>query len=235
MAKKTDTVAKRWEELIGSGVAVKAVADLKKFEENIDADVVEKKIDPTVVATLPDLEDVSWILDAKSLVGQSVNKAFAQAGLDPKNPIHWKILVYLFAFAHFGQWPGRGRQREWTGQRYAQLKSDFQKVRDEKPTISSIEVCRILKKRHGDRYGCSAERLDKEVKKAYDPKFNTTLAPFVDMSLLVEKAVFIKRGLTWSQNVEAEKRNIILKFLQELRGRQKAKARAPATSNGNGR
>jgi hypothetical protein len=90
-------------------------------------------------------------------------------------------------------------------------------------------VCKILKKRHGDRYGSSAERLDKEVKKAYDPKFNTTLAPFVDMNLLIERAVFLKQGRTWSPEVEVEKRHIILKFLQEQRGRQKAKASA----NGN--
>jgi hypothetical protein len=229
MVKKLDTVTKRWDELISSGVAAKAIADLKKLDENIDADVTETKIDPAAFATLSDFEDVSWILDAKSLLGKAVHTAFAQAGLDPKIPTHWTILVSLFAFAHFGQWPGRGRRREWTGQRYAQLKNDFQKIRDEKPTISSIEVCKILKKRHGDRYGSSAERLDKEVKKAYDPKFNTTLAPFVDMNLLIERAVFLKQGRTWSPEVEVEKRHIILKFLQEQRGRQKAKASA----NGN--
>jgi hypothetical protein len=84
MVKKLDTVTKRWDELISSGVAAKAIADLKKLDENIDADVTETKIDPAAFATLSDFEDVSWILDAKSLLGKAVHTAFAQAGLIQK-------------------------------------------------------------------------------------------------------------------------------------------------------
>jgi hypothetical protein len=236
MVKKADTVAKRWDELVNTGPGIELAARLKEFEEKARADVVEEKIDANVLATLPDLVDptiVSWILDPKSFVDQAVQTAFVKTGLDPKNPIHWTILVYLFAFVHFGKWPGRGRRREWTRQKYAQLHNDFQSIRNQKPTISSVEVCRILKKRHGDRYRSSAERLDKEVKKAYNPQFNTALARFVDMMLSIEKAVRLKQGLTWSPDDEAEARNRTVKLLQERRGRQKAISSAPTTSIAN--
>jgi len=55
-------------------------------------------------------------------------KAFDAAGLDPVNPIHWRILISFFAMAHFGQGKGRGRPAEWDGERYSKLLQDVDRV-----------------------------------------------------------------------------------------------------------
>ena len=44
--------------------------------------------------------------------------AFTAAGLDPKNPFHWRLLVSVFALAHFRKRRGRGRPEEWSDTLY---------------------------------------------------------------------------------------------------------------------
>ena len=55
MIKKADTVAKRWDELVSSGIGKKLATSLQEFEEKIDTEVSKEKIDITdVIATLRD-------------------------------------------------------------------------------------------------------------------------------------------------------------------------------------
>ena len=141
--------------------------------------------------------------------------------LDPKNPIHWNFLVYLFALAHFGKWPGRGRPLEWKGERYTQLQRDFDRIRNEKPTIASIEVCGVLKERDTliDIVSLPQTRLDKEVKRAYDPRFNPDIAAFIWVML---KAFEQSASKTWSSvgsEVEAETMKEITRRSTEAKGK----------------
>jgi hypothetical protein len=226
MIKKADTVAKRWDELVSSGIGKKLATSLQEFEEKIDTEVSNEKIDITdVIATLRDSVGptiVPFSLNPSKITDRAVITAFDKAGLDPKNPIHWNFLVYLFALAHFGKWPGRGRPLEWKGERYTQLQRDFDRIRNEKPTIASIEVCRVLKKRYPDRYSePSPERLDKEVKRAYDPRFNPDIALFIWVMLKAFEQAHLKRGLPWGPEVEAETMKEILAGLQKRKERQK--------------
>jgi hypothetical protein len=234
MIKKADTVAKRWDELVSSGIGKKLATRLQEFEEKIDTEVSKEKIDTEVSKEKIDIADViatlrdsvgptivPFSLNPSKIADRAVITAFDKAGLDPKNPIHWNFLVYLFALAHFGKRRGRGRPPEWKPERYTQLQRDFDRIRNEKPTIASIEVCRLLKKRHPDRYSPSPERLDKAVKRAYDPRFNPDIAAFMWVMLKAFEQAHLKRGLPWGPEGEAETMKEILAFLQKLKERQK--------------
>src|SRR5947207_1308413 len=43
-----------------------------------------------------------------------VVRAFDEAGLNSRNPLHWRLLMYLFSIAHFGPKRGRGPRRFWS-------------------------------------------------------------------------------------------------------------------------
>jgi hypothetical protein len=224
MVKKADTVAKRWAEVVNSGWSAKLSAGLQELTE---------KFGPDAFAVIPDWnEDLpKWVdptiaifrLNPSSPLDQAVRTAFDKAGLDPKHPVHWKLLVNMFAWAHFGERPARGRPKEWTGEKLAELMHDFSRIRYEKPTIAEIAVCRLLKKRHPAKYGSetgepSPGRLTKEVKRAFDPKFNPWLAAVVTIAIESFKAAQLKKGLVWNPEVEAENKKRFLKVFVE-RGR----------------
>jgi hypothetical protein len=235
MIKKADTVAKRWDDLVSSGVGKELATSLQEFEEKIDTEVSKEKIDiADVIATLRDSVGptiVPFSLNPSKITDRAVITAFDKAGLDSKNPIHWNFLVYLFALAHFGKLRGRGRPPEWKGERYTQLQRDFDEIRNEKPTIASIEVCRALKKRHAGRYKLSAERLDKEVKRAYDPRYNPDIAVFTWVMLKAVGEAHIKRGLAWGPDVEAETLKGIITSLRKRKERQKTSRASAETAS----
>jgi hypothetical protein len=227
MVKKADTVAKRWAEAVNSGIGADLSAGLQKLT---------KKFGPDALAVIPDWnEDLpKWVdptiaifrLNPSSPFDQAARTAFDKAGLDPKHPVHWKLLVGMFAWAHFGERGRRGRRRDWTDERYVRLFNHFFEIRKEKPTISCIQVCRLLKKRHPAQYGepggkPSAERLDKEAKKAFDPNFNPMLAHFSILMLEIEKVVHLKKGLEWGPDIEAETIKTIHKIVKEQRNPKK--------------
>jgi hypothetical protein len=210
--------------LVNSGFGVELASALKRIEERIGRDAIEEKLDAGVIGMDPTI--VPFNLDPSKIADRAVVTAFDKAGLDPKNPMHWNFLVYLFAFAHFGKWEGRrGRPLEWKGERYDQLQRDFDRIRKEKPTIASIEVCRLLKKRHPDKYSePSPERLAKEIKKAYDPRFNPNMAVFLSVMIKALEEGYLRNGLRWSPEVEAEKTKDILARLLACRCRWPAES-----------
>ena len=214
MTKTTDTVAKRLAQLFDSGVGAKVSARLKE---------VEKEIGPDASVVLPDFADPTMAiltLDPSSTFDQAAITAFNKAGLDPKDPIHWRLLVILFSWAHFGKWRFRGRPPEWIT-RHEQLLHDFYTIKNEKGEIKDIAVCRILRKRYSDRYAQSAERLAKEVKRAQDPKFNPTLAHLLKIFVSAEKRDYQRKNIEWSSAIEAEKKSNYLEMLTAIRKKKK--------------
>src|ERR1700722_5320884 len=197
MAKTTDTVAKRFASLLSSGIGARLSAQVKARE---------KKIDPDANIDLPEWADPTMAvltLNSSSILEQAAITAFKKADLDPKDSIHWWALVILFSWAHFGKWPGPGRPTKWTSKKYEELLRNFYKIRNEKPAISAIQVCRILKTRHTIKYdGTSAGRLAKEVKKAQDPKFNPSLAHLLETMMKAARADYQRQNLSWSPDVE---------------------------------
>ncbi len=216
MAKSNDTVKKRLAELFSSGLGAEVSARVKEVEKEIglDANIVPADwVDPTMVALT---------LNPSSVFDQAAITAFNKAGLDSKDPIHWRLLMILFSWAHFGKWPGPGRPPKWTGKRYSQLLHDFSTIRNEKSTIPDIEVCRILKKRHREKYDkSSADRLAKEVKRAQNPKFNPLLTQFLEIMLIGAKMDHRRKNIPWNPDVEAEKTRRYLELILKVSGPKK--------------
>jgi hypothetical protein len=161
--------------------------------------------------------DSALTLRKESPLYRPVATVFASAGLDPKNPFHWRFLFECFCWVHSRPQGKPGRPRKWS-QNYSQLTRDFALVRKEKPAISNVEVCRIMKKRWPDRYGRpdespSAERIAKEVKKSQNPKFDPALRAALDNLLGLVRQDFDERGLEWNADTEAQKSKRWLELL----------------------
>jgi hypothetical protein len=218
MAKTTDTVAKRLAELFNSGLGAKVSAGVKELE---------KKIGPDANIVLPDWAEPTMdalTLNPSSIFDKAAITAFTKAGLDPKDAIHWKVLIIMFSWAHFGKWPGRGRPPMWI-KRQEQLLRDFYTIKNEKGDIKVIPVCRILKTRYPSRYTQTAERLAKEVARARDPKSNPSLAYLLEIMIEAEKRDHLRQNIDWSPTIEAEKRKAYLEMVLSLRLRKKTAAR----------
>jgi hypothetical protein len=128
MAKTTDTVAKRLAQLFDSGLGAEVSVRLKELE---------KEIDPDVNVVLSDWADPTMAiltLNPSSTFDQAAITAFNKAGLDPKDPNHWRLLVILFSWAHFGKRRSRGRPPIWT-KKHEQLLHHFYTIKNEKGEI----------------------------------------------------------------------------------------------------
>ena len=112
MAQKADTVAKRLAELFTGGLGARLSTRLKTLEQELGP--AANVVIPDWNAVLPDWVDPTitiFSLNPSSIFDRAVLTAFDKADLDPKNPVPWKLLVTLFAWAHFGKWRSRGRRR----------------------------------------------------------------------------------------------------------------------------
>jgi hypothetical protein len=163
--------------------------------------------------------DSALTLRKESSLYRPVAAVFESAGLNLKNPFHWRILFDFFCWAHFRPKGKPGRPGKWS-QQYSQLARDFALVRKEKLAFSNLEVCRVLKKRFPNRYGRpneppSAERIAKEAKKSQDPKFNPALGATLDAVLRLVRLDFEKQGLEWNADTEARKSKEWVEFLNK--------------------
>jgi hypothetical protein len=220
MTKKTDTIAKRLAELFSLGPRLSVAVQKLEEEKGPAAKVVS--LDWNEI--LPDrVEPIITIfsLDPSLATDQAIITAFNKAGLDPKNPIHWKALLSFFAYAHFGKWPSSGRPKKWTDKSYSILLHDFFAIKNAKPHLSVDRACGMLKQRHPEKYKQSKERLAKEVKRAQDPKFHPALAHFLNVMLQLSKAEYQERHLAWNPDVEARKRKEHLELALRHVGRKK--------------
>jgi hypothetical protein len=161
--------------------------------------------------------DSALTLRKESPLYRPVAAVFASAGLDPKNPFHWRLLFECFCWVHSRPQGKPGRPTKWS-QNYSQLQRDFASVRMDKPAISNVEVCRRMKKRFPERYGRpnespSAERIAKEVKKSLNPKFDPVLRATLDSLLGLVKQDFGERCLEWNADIEAQKSKRWLELL----------------------
>jgi hypothetical protein len=231
MIKKTDTAAKRLAELFTE--SPKLSAALKKQEE-------EKG--PGAKVGIPDWNEVlpDWVdpiltifsLNPSVALDQAIITAFNKAGLDPKQLSHWRALISLFAYAHFGRWPSSGRPKEWTSETYSDLLCDFLAITNKNPNISVSRACDLLTQRYPEKYKQSKGRLAKEVMKAKDPKFHPALAHFLNLMLVLARVEYERKDLVWSQEIEARKRKEYLELaLKHLGMKKSQKTNIPSASN----
>jgi hypothetical protein len=219
MANTTDSTAKRLAALFNSGLGAELLGRLNEMEQKLGEEshaISPDWADPTTAALA---------LNQSSVFDQAVITAFNKAGLDPNDPIHWKALMVLFSWAHFGKWPSRGRPPEWI-KKHEQLLRDYYTIKNEKGNVGVVEVCRSLKKRYASRYPQTAERLAKQVAKAHKPEFNPSLGLLLDIIIQGEKRDHRERNVDWSPEIEEKKRKTYLEMILPLLAK---KATAPAS------
>jgi hypothetical protein len=73
-----------------------------------------------------------------------VRRAFRQAGLDPQNPLHWRLLIELFCYAHFGsaQRAGRPPRTDQT-----KLLREVADIKQRNPVLSTNSALKTLHKK----------------------------------------------------------------------------------------
>jgi hypothetical protein len=126
--------------------------------------------------------------------------AFEAADLDPQDPFAWKILLRLFAVAHFpSKRKTRGRKAEWTSERWCRLLSDYDQVRRENPNANDTKICEKIIKRFNARYGeIGAETVRRNLAHAKNPVRNTEIAEYAEaISEIIESEMY-KRDLDFS-------------------------------------
>jgi hypothetical protein len=111
----------------------------------------------------------------------AITAAFRAFKLDSKNPFNWRLLVGLLAYAHFGDPRRRGREKEWTSERYCQLLEDIDRLKSRNGRLSDSKACELLKKgEFRTRYQKQTSgRLRGALKEARDPTKNIVLASLI--------------------------------------------------------
>lgn len=146
-------------------------------------------------------------LDSENPMDEQIGLAFNAAGLNHKNPWHWRILLGMFAVAHFGPKRRRGARKLWAGDSYCQLLYDVEKVKAEHSWPSDRAACRVLAKRrvaygeHGKQQ--TAETLRRAVREARDPDKNSFLALWVGENLRKMRSDHQKRNVPWTTETAA--------------------------------
>jgi hypothetical protein len=98
-------------------------------------------------------------------------KAFARAKLNPKDPVHWRVLLHFLAYALFGG-RGRGHPTQWDSMRLAKLLSDFNELRPDLKDESKFVLLRKRDEYKTKKGPISTNYLRRLLKKARDPAFN---------------------------------------------------------------
>ena len=122
-------------------------------------------------------------------ISESTRQAFEQSGLDPTNPNAWRLLIYIFAEAHFGTRSYAGAPSKWTDQRWCQLLSDIQQIKSKLHLSDDEGACRRLIRKWPKRYPGTTKSstpdhktLRRNLSYARDPKRNNLLKVFIEMA-----------------------------------------------------
>jgi hypothetical protein len=115
----------------------------------------------------------------------ALRAAFEAFGLDPKKPDNWRLLLALFAEAHFPA-RGIGRPKEWNEDRLCQLLVDFRaakKATEEKPKEEIYKFLAHRKNFNGRYAGMDQSTIRKNLRAAGNPDKNGLLRSLLEASL----------------------------------------------------
>jgi hypothetical protein len=125
-----------------------------------------------------EMHDLDWIDPSNPFLMVHINKAFADARLDPNVPWHWRLLLYLFALAHYS----KTKRKTWNSTSYCRLLQAADKIRSKYPHLSEKEICvRLVRTAPYRRF--RADHLRKMLRQARDPKKNPVLSLIADSAL----------------------------------------------------
>lgn len=163
---------------------------------------------PTVLAVMRKIALTVSDADTDKLI----KTAFRKARLDERNPFHWRILMWMFARAHFGAKPVRGARKIWTADKYCELLYDIAQVRSRNRHLSDTDACRAVLKHKSYGRGkkpLTVGRLRKALAAARNPKHNTFIATQLADKLLQQQTRYAQAGKEWtSQTARQHEREL---------------------------
>jgi hypothetical protein len=115
-------------------------------------------------------------LNEKDQKNIEILRAFETAGLDHRNPFHWRKLLECFAKAHFGK--KKTKPKKWDAFEFCVLLKDYLDVTRNHPELKASEACKLLMKdkAYRDKYGhYNFHALRKLLRQASSPKHNMYL------------------------------------------------------------
>jgi hypothetical protein len=171
------------------------------LSEGINAVLLSNLDDRLVHATL---SKVALMLDEADPDDAEILRAFKAAGLNHRNPLHWRTLLECFAKAHFGK--KKTKPVKWDNYELMVVLRDYLKVkkRNRPKKMSDVEVCKFLMKdkAYKDTYSrYNLDALRRLVRRARSPKYDLHLRhpEMRDPVLQVIRDVFESRGMPWDE------------------------------------
>lgn len=141
--------------------------------------------------------------------------AFEAAGLDHRNPLHWRHLLSMFAEAHFGK--AKTKPQKWDSVALLQVLQDYNKVKSENPGANVSELRKLLctDKRFKDKYKhYNKDAFRKVLRQARSPKTNILLRhpEMKDPLLQVIRDDWEQKGVAWTPELERFIKNMAERF-----------------------
>ena len=182
--KKNKTGLQRFNKLVSLVLGADHAKDLNKLR---------KYLSDQNALQLEDTElDSAASLRLRPSFEEPIQRAFAKAKLNPDDQIYGRILLMLLCWSVFPPENSAGRGPVWTGQKYCQLLRDEYKLEYATRKRSRSEISRELK-----GYSQSGGTLEKQLKRARDPEYNSVLKFHVGRGLSFIREGYEERDCEW--------------------------------------
>ena len=165
------------------------------------------------------IADYIFTLNPDHELDKPLVMAFAAAGLNHKNPFHWKLLLREFAIAHFLPRRGGGAPTKWTANRYCRLLAQVHQLKLNNAHLTDKGACTILCKwpeyQQKSEKRLSVERLRKALREARNPVINDILSSSLERNLIHAQMRHQKENRQWTPAIEAELRKRLIADLTD--------------------
>ena len=128
-----------------------------------------------------------------------IYRAFEAAGLDPGNPISWRVLMMAFCWTHFAP-PTSGRKKTYTAERYRSLLQAIDRLKINDPKLSDRRASTLLIKEKSfiAQFGhITDEGLRRALRQARNPEYNPELKRLVFEDVLSQQKDYARKHLSW--------------------------------------
>jgi hypothetical protein len=145
--------------------------------------------------------------------------AFREAGLNHRNPLHWRDLLSMFAETHFGKI--KTKDKTWDSVGLSQVLNDYLTIKGENPALKEPELRKKLRseKRFKDKYAhYKFHAFRKLLRQAKSPDFNLLLRhpEMTDPLGRLIRNDYEQKGTAWTPDLEALITGVVERFFNAL-------------------
>lgn len=143
--------------------------------------------------------------------------AFKAAGLDHRNPRHWRELLSMFAEVHFGR--TKTKPQKWNPVALSEVFRDYLVVKAENPAAKGAQLREFLRKdkRFKEKYAkYNIDAFRKLLRQALNPKVNVLLqhSDMRDPLLQLIRNDYEQKGTAWTPHLESLIKGLLGRFLK---------------------